>query len=324
MTGLYDRNTLFARPVSTEESRELQRMSEDHTTRLGQRAQMILQSIARHQVSEIAGNGGHSDATVRRWVQRFNSQGTAGLYDQKPVYLPKEAGLLGQLKLPQVMGFVTILKRRIKSSEHIAAQREAAGRLANKIQIQAGAYPGGIAQLPKRLVPETIRERAGVFIDRDRLFESTFLHGAALAIVFGLVVGMRTVHLNAIGYNSDEAVYAGQGAAIAQSPILTDIFPIFRAHPLLFQFTLALFFKAFGAVDWLGRLVSVGVGIVTVYLIYRLARRLYGPTAGLIAALFMALMPYHVVVTRQVLLDGPMALFSTLTLYLLVIRYRMP
>ena len=31
----------------------------------------------------------------------------------------------------------------------------------------------------------------------------------------------------------------------------------------------------------------------------------------------MALMPYHVVVTRQVLLDGPMTLFATLTLVLL-------
>ena len=31
----------------------------------------------------------------------------------------------------------------------------------------------------------------------------------------------------------------------------------------------------------------------------------------------MALMPYHVVVSRQVLLDGPMTLFATLTLVLL-------
>jgi hypothetical protein len=41
---------------------------------------------------------------------------------------------------------------------------------------------------------------------------------------------------------------------------------------------------------------------------------------GAIAALFLALMPYHVLVTRQILLDGPMTLFATLTLYL-VARY---
>ena len=37
----------------------------------------------------------------------------------------------------------------------------------------------------------------------------------------------------------------------------------------------------------------------------------------MIPALIMALMPYHVVVTRQVLLDGPMVFCATLTLYLL-------
>ena len=52
----------------------------------------------------------------------------------------------------------------------------------------------------------------------------------------------------------------------------------------------------------------------TVYLVYELGRLLYGSRTGLVAALLMALMPYHVVVTRQVLLDGPMTLFATLTL----------
>jgi Dolichyl-phosphate-mannose-protein mannosyltransferase len=63
--------------------------------------------------------------------------------------------------------------------------------------------------------------------------------------------------------------------------------------------------------------VAATVGVATVYLVYELGRLLYGRRAGLIAALLMALMPYHVVVTRQVLLDGPMTLFATLTLLLL-------
>ena len=37
----------------------------------------------------------------------------------------------------------------------------------------------------------------------------------------------------------------------------------------------------------------------------------------MLAALILALMPYHVVVSRQVLLDGPLVFCSTLTLYLL-------
>jgi hypothetical protein len=120
-----------------------------------------------------------------------------------------------------------------------------------------------------------------------------------------------------VGYNSDEAVYAGQGAAIAKAPFIKDIFPIFRAHPMLFQFILAIFFSA-GVDDWLGRAVSAVIGIATVLLVFFLGQRLYGTRAGLYAALFFALMPYHVVVTRQVLLDGSMTLCSTLSLYMMV------
>jgi len=138
-----------------------------------------------------------------------------------------------------------------------------------------------------------------------------------LVIVIAIGMLLRLWQINTLGYNSDEAVYAGQGAAIAALPILKDIFPIFRAHPLLFQFILAIGFSFFGPSDLLGRLLSVGVGLATIYLVYLLGRRLYGRGAGILAALFIALMPYHVIVTRQVLLDGPMVFCATLALYLI-------
>ena len=138
----------------------------------------------------------------------------------------------------------------------------------------------------------------------------------AVALILSAATFLRVVELGTVGYNSDEAVYAGQGAAIAQVPVLKDIFPVFRAHPLLFQFVLAVVFT-FDFGDWTGRLVAAMVGVATVLLVYRLSSELYGKRAGLIAALFMALMPYHVVVSRQVLLDGPMVFCTTLTLYML-------
>ena len=148
------------------------------------------------------------------------------------------------------------------------------------------------------------------------LKEEVFLHPLFLVLALGAGAFLRLWQINALGYNSDEAVYAGQGAAIAQDPVLKDIFPIFRAHPMLFQFLLALAF-ANGVNDLVGRLISVAVGLATVYFVYRLGNLLYGRKAGLYAAIFLALMPYHVVVTRQVLLDGPMVFGATLALYLM-------
>lgn len=139
---------------------------------------------------------------------------------------------------------------------------------------------------------------------------------AWLGLTLLVAAALRVWQLNRVGFNSDEAVYAGQAASIAHDPDLTEFFPVFRAHPLLFQTVLSLGFRLHLG-EGFERLVAAGVGVATVYLAYELGRLLYGRRAGVLAALLMALMPYHVVVTRQVLLDGPMTLFATLTLVLL-------
>ena len=143
------------------------------------------------------------------------------------------------------------------------------------------------------------------------------LQAMLLISITTVAILLRIVNLDTIGYNSDEAVYAGQAAAIAKVPVLHDLFPVFRAHPLLFQFTLAVFYK-FDNSDFTGRLVSAAIGVITVVLVYVIGRRLYGPRTGLIAAFLMAVMPYHIIPTRQVLLDGPMALMATLALFMMV------
>jgi hypothetical protein len=137
-------------------------------------------------------------------------------------------------------------------------------------------------------------------------------------LVLALTAGtfVRIWQINAVGFNTDEAVYSGQAAAIAGVPTLKDIFPVFRAHPLLFQFLLSVIYRIQFS-DLLGRLLSVLIGIATIYLTYLIGKTLYGRLPGALAAAFLALMPYHVVVTRQALLDGPMVFFATLTIYML-------
>jgi uncharacterized membrane protein len=151
---------------------------------------------------------------------------------------------------------------------------------------------------------------------------STLSLVASAVLVVMLVVGtvLRFWNINAMGYNSDEAVYTGQAAALAGDPNLSTYFPIIRAHPMVFQFILSVVFGVFGVHDIIGRSLVAIIGIITVLLVYRAARDLYGHWTGVIAASMMAAMPYHVIVTRQVLLDGPLTFCTTLTL-LLLIRY---
>jgi hypothetical protein len=143
------------------------------------------------------------------------------------------------------------------------------------------------------------------------------LPAAALTATAALAFAVRVWKLDALGFNSDEAVYAGQAASLAGNPQYVDLFPVFRAHPMLFQAILSGFFRT-GEVDLAGRLVVALFGVATVLAVYFLGARLYSRRVGLVAALLLAVMPYHVIVTRQVLLDGPMVLFATVTLYCVV------
>ena len=142
------------------------------------------------------------------------------------------------------------------------------------------------------------------------------------ALVVTLIAGpsllLRVWALDSLGVNSDEAVYAGQGASLARDPAYLPFFPVFRAHPLLFQSLLSLEYRIFGVTPLGGRLLSVAFGMATVGLTYAIGARLYGRRAGVLAALLIGLMPYMVVVNRQVLLDGPMVFFTSLALYLLI------
>lgn len=150
----------------------------------------------------------------------------------------------------------------------------------------------------------------------ERVATSERITALALLGILGCGALLRLWALNRHGFNSDEAVYAGQAASIARHEELSEFFPTFRSHPLLFQSFLSLGFLA-GGYDLFGRVMSAAVGLATIGLTFGTGRLLYGRTAGLLAALVMALMPYHVVVTRQVLLDGPMVFCATLALYLL-------
>ncbi|WP_369263948.1 ArnT family glycosyltransferase [Streptomyces sp. R35] len=142
---------------------------------------------------------------------------------------------------------------------------------------------------------------------------------APLAAVLLVAAFLRLYRLTDTGFNSDEAVYTGTSASLAGDGELGSLFPVFRAHPVLFQSLVSLALRVHES-DWAARAVPALLGVVTVAMTYGLGRRLYGRRAALVAALLLAVMPYHVVVSRQVLLDAPMTLCATGALYC-VVRY---
>lgn len=146
---------------------------------------------------------------------------------------------------------------------------------------------------------------------------------ATTLLVAALASGtaLRFLGLGAVGLNSDEAVYAAQAASLAGNEHFTPLFPVVRAHPLLLQ-TLISPFYAHGVPDTAGRYATAAFGVGTVVLTYLLGRVLYHPRVGALGALLLAVMPYHVVISRQIILDGPMAFFLTGALLCLAVGAR--
>ncbi|MDA8263539.1 MAG: glycosyltransferase family 39 protein [Actinomycetota bacterium] len=147
---------------------------------------------------------------------------------------------------------------------------------------------------------------------------SRLREGAAwqIAGVLGIAGLVRLVDLGRFGYNGDEAVYAGQAASLAGNPLFVNQFPIFRAHPLLVPVLMSPLY-ARGTPDLRGRVVMALFGVALVAGCYLAGRELYNHRSGRLAALLMAVMPYEVTISRQVLLDGPAVAFTVFSLWML-------
>lgn len=131
---------------------------------------------------------------------------------------------------------------------------------------------------------------------------------------------IRLWGLGDVGFNNDEAIYSGQAATLAGYEEYGKFFSIFRAHPVFLQFVVSIFFSYFGISDTIARTVPVIFGILTVIVVYFIGKLLYNRNVAIVAATVIAIIPYHIIVSREVLIDVPLSFFFTLTLYFLV-RY---
>jgi hypothetical protein len=188
---------------------------------------------------------------------------------------------------------------------------------------QSLAVAGAPATTALPDVAQTTHQRPIVVEGPTRRWKPWPLDFDGIVLTAALLGGsiLRLVDLGAVGLNSDEAVYAGQAASLAGNPHFTGLFPVVRAHPLVFQVLISPFYFH-GTPDVAGRYVSALFGVGTIFLVYLLGLTLYGKRAGALAALLLALMPYHIVVSREIILDCPMTFFATGALLCLAVFVR--
>jgi len=89
----------------------------------------------------------------------------------------------------------------------------------------------------------------------------------------------------------------------------------FLEKPPLYYWTVAASYSAFGVSAWASRIPSILFGCGTLVFTYLLARRAFGPAAGVYAALVLSTTALFVQVTHKCAVDDALLFFTTGTLY---------
>lgn len=130
---------------------------------------------------------------------------------------------------------------------------------------------------------------------------------------------LRFYGVGDLGFNNDEAIYVAQAASLADYEEFREHFSIFRAHPLLMQFFVSLSLSLLGISEISARLIPVLMGTGIVFLSYFIAKFIYSKKVAIVSAIIIALLPYHIIISKQVLVDVSFSFFLTLNILLLVI-----
>jgi len=149
------------------------------------------------------------------------------------------------------------------------------------------------------------------------MFDLTAKHIVYFFLLLALLLGVA-LRLHHLGYKSfwGDEIWTAQVAERSLDYILahTGVVPGHWFAPL--YLAMAHYFVLFaGPGEFTIRLPALIFGILTLPMIYRLGRLFYGKVAGLVAALLLAVSPYHLWYSQDARWYSQVALFSVVSLF---------
>lgn len=147
-------------------------------------------------------------------------------------------------------------------------------------------------------------------------------YNLSIILIIAVAFVLRSWNLGWNGFNGDESIYSGQAASMLGHENYLKDFVIFRSHPILLQSLVSVAFTIFGIHDFVARIVPAIFGTASVFVTYLVGRELFDRKVGFVCCLILALLPFHITFSRQVLLDVPLSFFLILFVYLTA-KYRL-
>jgi 4-amino-4-deoxy-L-arabinose transferase-like glycosyltransferase len=141
-----------------------------------------------------------------------------------------------------------------------------------------------------------------------------------VGLILLLALGLRLINLSGRALWYDEAfavLFSEKGVDAMLDGTLTPVEGgAADVHPLLYYITLDYWIEFFGESPIAVRLYSVLIGVVTVGAIYGLARDWFDHQTALVAALIVAIAPFHVQYSQEARMYVLLALMLTLTTWI--------
>ncbi|WP_222916663.1 glycosyltransferase family 39 protein [Natrinema sp. SYSU A 869] len=129
-----------------------------------------------------------------------------------------------------------------------------------------------------------------------------------------LAAALRLFRLDSESYWVDEVVSVTTATSNTPFELLISV-PGNDPHPPLYYLLLSGWTAVFGTTELATRLLSALVGIATVVVLYGVGRRLFDREVGAIAAVFVAVSPFHIWYSQEVRMYNLLALLTALSFY---------
>ncbi|WP_265108764.1 glycosyltransferase family 39 protein [Halosolutus halophilus] len=148
-------------------------------------------------------------------------------------------------------------------------------------------------------------------IDRERPLTRVPVELYPIAL---LAAALRLFRLESESYWVDEVVSVTTVTSNTPYELLISV-PGNDPHPPFYYLLLSGWTAVFGTTELATRLLSALVGVATVVVLYGVGRRLFDREVGAIAALLVAVSPFHVWYSQEVRMYNLLALLTALSFY---------
>jgi predicted membrane-bound mannosyltransferase len=137
-------------------------------------------------------------------------------------------------------------------------------------------------------------------------------------VAYGIIV---SIDLGYMAIQWDETPHLLAGLLLSKGRI-QQYLPVGAFYPPTYDVMTTFYFLILGATTFASRLVAVTFGLLSIWIIFEYAYRLYGPREALVAGILLALMPGFVYMCRMTLIETMLMFFFSASLLMFFLSLR--